>query len=569
MLRVNRIWRSHSPNVRNIYQPSSNRQGDKKEITLETHKSLPTDSLYYGLQDETLVKRLNEFKKIVEELNLIQYAQNLFNWDRTVNLPTNSIEGRIWQNEVAERIYHELLISRKLSFLLEYLEKSEVFEKLNEIDKVIVKRIRWEYDREKNIPTKLREKSEAAETKAHSVLESARKENNFEKIAPLLEEMILLNQKEAKYIGYKGSPYNALLDSYENNMTTEVLDKLFGEIKKVLIPIIRRIRIKGNMPDSDFLNKSYSDSKLKVLIKDLLEHIGYDLSSGKLDFSSDPYAIRVGPNDTRILSSTDSDLIGVIIYTLHEGGHGLYAQGYAPEIRGTFLAEAPTTSIDESQAKLYGDIICLGRPFWIHYFPKLKKMFPKQLGEIDFEKFYRAINTVDLSSTSYFTEEITSPLHNIIRYEIERDLIEGKIKVKDIPQIWKQKTQDYLAITQTNTIEAIMNEDHWFTGYIGYFPTYVLGILYACQLYATAKREISNLEVLIASGNMKVLRDWLKEKIHKYGSLKTTPELIRGATGEDLNPKYFIEYIVEKYSALYPEIKPAIESQLLQKINIH
>ncbi len=499
-------------------------------------------------------KALNEFKDLAETLQLLDQLSGFLSWDQIAYLPENASDIRAWQTKRLTKLSIEMLTSAKMERLLNHLEAEEVFPTLGIVDKALVKQIRKQYEREKKVPIELSQELVETTTKAVDIWEKAKEEGDFNKFAPILEKIVLLKRQEAKYLGYKDSPYDALLNEYEEGLTTKELDKLFSALKRELIPIIKLIKEKGVQPDASFLHKSYGHDKQIDLSKKLLEHIGFDLSSGRLDESEHPTCTNIGENDVRITTKVlNKNLWFGISNAIHEGGHGLYAHGLDSALSKSPLHDSPSMGIDESQSRLYETIVGQSLPFWIYYFPKLQEQFPKQLDGVTLEDFYKAINRVQPSLIRIEADEITYQMHVIVRYEIEKDLIEGKLEVKDISKAWKKKMEKYLGVTPTNDTEGPLQDVHWADGCFGYFPTYTLGNLYAAQIYNTAKNAIPDLEMMIASGNMKVLKEWLRENIHKYGSTEDTKDIIKRVTGEDLNPRYFIEYIKSKYRRIYPD----------------
>ncbi len=501
-------------------------------------------------QNEVFQKRLENFKTFLSELNALDNLKELAGWDQYTNLPVKASDDRVKQIKVAAKIYHEKIISKEAEDFLNYFESKSMLKKLSDIDKAVLRDFRTEYNRKKKIPVGLVEELEEAEARGTLIWNEAHETSDYKKIIPIFEKIVNLKRKEAEYIGYKNSPYEALLSEYESDITTKELDKISEKIKRELISILAAVKKSEKNIDSDFLDKNYSEKKLKQLVKEILEHIGFDLSAGRFDISNAPFCTGLGGNDIRVTTSLDSDLIGVIAYTLHEGGHGIYAQGYDTEIKNSFIANSPSYGMDESQSRLYETIIGLGLPFWINFYPKLQKVFPGQLKNISLEVFYQAINKIEPTTVTN-GNELTSPLHDIIQYEIEKDLIEGKLQVKDVPKVWGMKVEKYIGIKPKNNEEGVLQCSHWFTGNFGYFPSYLLGDIYASQIYHSAKERIGDLDVMIASGNMKVLKDWLRENIHKHGAMYSARDILKMASGEDVNEKYFIDYIKQKYGLIY------------------
>ena len=503
--------------------------------------------------DTIFLRRIALLRRIEEELITLEQAKELANWDGERHVPQDGKDGRIKQREILERLYHETVTSRQVACLIDDLSEPNSYQRLSETEKARLKHLKDKHTERKNKPSRFVQKKEELEGKSHKILEEAREKNDFNIIVSHFEKLIELYRKEAEYIGYKGSPYDAHLVAWEPGMTTEKLEDVCKILKKELVPIIKKIKCAELKINNDFNHGEYDDEKLVQFCKELSRQIGFDFNTGRIDISSEPACTITGKNDIRVNIPTDANLMGVISYILHEGGHALYAQGYAEEIKDSLIATCPSIAIDEAQAKLYEMIIGRGRPFWIHNFPKLKELFPDELKDVNFEDFYRGINKIEITAERTNDDELITIIYCITRFEIERDLIEGKLEVKGLPMEWCKKIMDYIGVIPNNYTNDILYDDHWFEGFIGYFPTYILGNLYAAQIWNAAKRDIPDLEVLIASGDMKTLREWLREKIHKYGDLKTTEEIIKAATGEGLNPRYYIEHLKEKLKKLYPE----------------
>lgn len=511
-------------------------------------------------------KNLAEIKKLASRLEALSSLCNLAGWDLDTHMPKAGDTSRAWQVSEVEELSHEILSSRKMERLLRYFEDEQVHEKLNKVDRSLLRAIKREFDKARKLPPELVRELAETTSMAHNIWEEAKESKDFKKFAPILKKIVELKRKEAEYKGYKDSPYDALINDFERGMTTKELDNLFAELKKELIPIINILSDVKNQPDDSFLKKTYSKNKLLEVSKDILWHIGLSPETTYLDETEHPECVRIGLNDIRIGTNVQiKHLFSVLGSALHEGGHGLYADGIDPKLGNTILHDSSSMGIDESQSRLYETIVGQGLSFWVNYFPKLQEVFPSQLGDVRLEDFYKAINIVKPSLIRTQADEVTYQLHVILRYEIEKDLIEGKLEVEDLPRAWNQKMEEYLGIKPRNDKEGVLQDVHWSCGMFGYFPTYSLGNLYAAQIYNTAKKEIPDLEVTIASGNMKVLRDWLKNKIHKWGDTKDTAEIIKKATGESLNASHYINYLKEKYKRIYPELAEYLSNSINQE----
>jgi carboxypeptidase Taq len=379
----------------------------------------------------------------------------------------------------------------------------------------------------------------------------ARKKSNFKMFAPLLEKIIALNCEMADAIGYVGSRYNALLDLYEPGLTTTELDPLFKNLKKEIVPLLKAIQ-GAERPNDKFLHKKYSKEKQMAFSRMVVEAMGFDMKAGRLDLSVHPFTMGISMDDVRLTTRAFEDnLFSCLASSMHEAGHGMYEQGANPKLVRTTLEGGSSLGIHESQSRMWENLVGRGRPFWKHFYPKLKKLFPGKLDGVKMEQFYRAINIVESSPVRVEADEVTYNLHIILRYEMEKDLIEGKLSVGDVPEVWNEKMVSYLGYTPKNDGEGCLQDVHWSHGSFGYFPTYTLGNLYSAMFYNAAKRGVRGLEGQIEKGKMGGLKRWLNRNIHEVSRMETPDEIVRRATGSPLTAEPFVKYLWDKYSEIY------------------
>ena len=495
--------------------------------------------------------KLANLKRLANEIQIINTIAWTLEWDSSINMPRAALESRAWQMSHLVKLSHETVTSEEMKNLIEYFEEETNCSKLNKCERALLREVGSQYKREKYIPTALLQELTSTVVTARDAWAKAYENKDFPTVAPILQKIISLKQKIAQYIGYKGSPYNALLEIFEPGMNTDTLDKLFGELKNELIPVIRKINSLSKKTDTSFLDKRYNPEKQLELSKELLKHIQFDFSRGRLDESDCPFSLGISPNDVRLTTEIFEDNIYFsIANALHEGGHGMYDLGFNPALATTPLFDASSLGMHESQALLHETIVGKGLPFWKFYFPKLQERFPEELKGVSLEEFYKAMNNVKISFTWSESDEVTYNLHIMILYEAEKALIEGKLCVNDVPDFWRRKVKEYFGVEPPDG-ESGTYGSYWSCGDIGYYPTYTLGNLYAAQIYNTIKKEIPDIEEQIAKGNLIQFREWLQEKIHKHGRTETPFELMTRVTGEPITSKYFIEYIKNKYSNLY------------------
>jgi carboxypeptidase Taq len=237
--------------------------------------------------------------------------------------------------------------------------------------------------------------------------------------------------------------------------------------------------------------------------------------------------------------------------TMHEAGHGLYEQGLEERTAYTPLSEAASMGIHESQSRLWENLVGRSRPFWVHWYPKLQAAFPEALAEVPLERFFLSVNVVEPSLIRVEADEVTYNLHILLRFELEQAIFQGRHSVSELPQLWKRKMEEYLGVRPSNDADGILQDIHWSMGAFGYFPTYTLGNLYSAQFFGAAARDIGGLDTKISRGEMRPLREWLREKIHRQGMRLRPAELCQQATGGPLDAKHFVSYLRSKFGELY------------------
>lgn len=492
--------------------------------------------------------KLADFKRLVNEFQTVINISSILEWDSAVILPERAIDERAREMSCQAKLAHEILTSKEMGNLISYLEEETNFSRLDKHEQALLQEMKFQYNRGKNIPGILLQELASTIVQAQEAWSRTATAKDFSVFIPSLEKIILLKRKIAEHIKYEKSPYDALLEAYEPGMTAEKLDKLFEELKRELIPIVKKINSLPKKANTAFLSKDYDTEKQMELGKSLLEHIRFDFSRGCLDEGNTSFSLGIGPNNVRLVSVIVKNNIFYTMATLlHEGFHGLYDQGFDPALANTPLFDAPSTGMHEAMAKLGEIFIGQGLPFCNFFLPKLKDTFPEQFQNISPEQYYKAINNVQPSYIWSESDEVACNLHVCILFEIEKNLIEGKLAAKEVYNFWSKKLEEYCGITPLD--DEICS--HWSSGDIGYFPAYTLGNLYAAQIYNTMKKEMPDLEEQIANGNIATSVEWLREKIFKYGKTESPSEVMIRVTGEQLNPGYYLNYIKDKYSKMY------------------
>jgi carboxypeptidase Taq len=380
----------------------------------------------------------------------------------------------------------------------------------------------------------------------------AREKGDFSLFSGQLHKILSLVREKAGCLGYEEHPYDPLLDEYEPWMKTQRVEEVFGGLRSGLKELLDSIRGSGVRVDTSFLKRKYNVEKQRVLSHRVLRSVGYDLRSGRLDESAHPFTTRLGSSDVRLTTRfQEHNLATGIFGTIHECGHGLYELGLEPGLRGSLLAEGASLGIHESQSRTWENLIGRSRPFWRHFHPSLKELFPAALDGIGLEVFYRGVNAVEPSLIRVEADEVTYNLHIILRFELEKALIKGELEVSDLPAAWNHGSQELLGVAPPDDAQGVLQDIHWSGGAFGYFPTYALGNLYAAQFFAALRREVPELDERVARGSFAEVLDWQRRNIHRLGKLVPAPRLCRQVTGEPLGAAHLLSYLKEKFGEIY------------------
>lgn len=335
-------------------------------------------------------------------------------------------------------------------------------------------------------------------------------------------------------------------------MSVDILDRVFGEVRTGIVELLQKIQSSGVSVDTSFIHHHFSKKQQRDFSIEILKQMGYDFDAGRLDETVHPFQITLNNGDARVTTRyVENDFRVAIFGTIHEGGHALYEQNISKELAGTTLAEGTSMGIHESQS-LFNEIF-VGRNlnFWRKNYNLLKSYSPGQFDQVSLLDFYRAINEVKPSLIRIEADEVTYPLHIIIRYEIEKALFNDEILVKDLPDIWNKKYEEYLGIKPDHDGVGVLQDVHWARGSFGYFPSYALGYIYAAQFKHALLKDLPNFDDLLANGELVKIKEWFNQKVHKYGKSKKPMEILKEVTGEEPNAKYLLDYLTDKYRQIY------------------
>ncbi len=495
---------------------------------------------------------LAAFKEYVKKIDYYNNALALLHWDLTTGIPEKGIPVRSEVIGLLSTESFKMSISNEMNEYLNYFNKENNKNKLNNIMKGALQECQKDFERFKKIPADKYREYVQLTSQAQSIWEQAKNSNDFSLFEPYLEKIVDFNIEFVELWGYEDNKYNTLLDYYEPGMTVDKLDNIFSNLKDEIISLLSRIE-KSKTKHTNKLSGKYFDPKKqeKICLK-LLKDIGYDLSAGRLDESEHPFTTGINPGDVRLTTHYyPKNLTSALFSSLHEGGHGLYEQNINTELVGTSLCTGTSMGIHESQSRFWENMIGRSYNFWGNYYTELNEIFKEELKNLTLDDFYRSINLIEPSPIRIEADELTYNLHIMIRYEIEKSLINQDISVAELPDIWNSKMEEYLGVRPKNDQQGILQDVHWSNGLIGYFPSYTLGNIYAAQFYYKIKEEIEDFDELLQSGQLSKISQWLIDNIHKHGKLLNPSEIIEKVTGETSSSKYLVKYYEEKYSDIY------------------
>jgi carboxypeptidase Taq len=495
--------------------------------------------------------KLAKLKTLLGEVNDIGYASAVLGWDQQTYMPPGGAEARGYQLATLDSIAHIKFTAPEIGQLIEDL-KPYVAEKGSESDDAaMIRVVSKNYDRAVKVPTEWVAKFSQITSEAHGVWAMARHENNFAKFQPYLEQILELAKEYATFFAPYDHVYDVALDQFEPGMKTADVKAIFQALRPQQVELIKAIASRPQVDDS-FLHQNFDEQKQWDFGVEVITKFGYDWNRGRQDKSAHPFTTSFSPGDVRITTRVYPDYLSSALFsTMHESGHGMYNQGISPIYFRTPLGRASSLAIHESQSRMWENLVGRSLPFWTHFYPRLQEAFPQQLGNVSLEAFYKGINKVEPSLVRVEADEATYNMHVMLRLEIEIDLLEGKLAVKDLPEAWNTRMQEYLGVTPPNDADGVLQDVHWSGGLIGYFPTYALGNLVSAQLWECIHNEIPDIEDQIRQGKFDALLGWLREKVHKHGAKYEPQDLVQRITGSKIDPQPYVRYLKNKYSDIY------------------
>lgn len=498
------------------------------------------------------MENLNALKARTAEVINLNYAASVLSWDQQTYMPPGGAEARAEQLATLRKYSHQIMTADETGRLLEQAEQEVAGYAENSDEMGLVRIIRRDFDRLTKLPSEHVVEFSKTTTIAHETWVKARAENNFALFLPTLEKIFDLCQARAEYLGYSEQLYDALLDQYEAGATTSQVEALFSNLREDLVPFVAAILERAEQVSEEPLRRIFPVNKQAEFGLMVAQKMGYDMNRGRQDLAVHPFCISFSRDDVRITTRYSEDYLGVGLFsTLHEAGHAMYEQGIPHHYAGTSLGRGVSLGVHESQSRLWENIVGRSRGFWKRFYAELQQTFAGVLDNVSLENFYRAINRVGATYIRVDADEVTYPLHIMLRFELEQDIFNGKLAVKDAPEAWNAKMQDYLGISPRNNAEGVLQDVHWSSGIMGYFPTYAIGTMLSAQLYESALTEHPSIPAEIEQGRFDTLLQWMNTNVHAYGRKYMPADLVKRATGQPLQHHAYMNYLRAKFGEIY------------------
>jgi carboxypeptidase Taq len=486
---------------------------------------------------------LEQLKSRLADWHSLNALLWLLSWDQQVMMPPAAGHHRADHASLLQRLAHERLVDPELGRLLD--EAGELDPETD--DGALVRLARRDYEKAVRVPSELAAEMTRAAAEAQAVWREARTTSNFELFLPVLERQVELRRRYIEHVDPDGEPYDVLLDDFEPEMKSAEVAQIFAQIKQELVPMIRDLR--DREADDSFLTGHFPIDRQVRLAHDIVDLFGHRPDTWRVDPTVHPFASGAGVDDVRITTYYFDDNLKSLFATMHEYGHGLYEHQLPRHIAHLPTGSHASLALHESQSRLWENLVGRSRPFWHYYYPRLQALFPEQLGGVELERFYAATNRVQPGLIRIEADEVTYGMHVILRFELELDILNGRVAPRDLPRVWNERMEEYLGVQVPDDAHGVLQDVHWASGLIGYFSTYLLGTVMSVQIWEKANEDLPDLEEQIGRGEFGSLRGWLEQNVHAHGRKFPPQETLRRAVGATIDAKPYLAYLKRKYGA--------------------
>ena len=490
---------------------------------------------------------LRQLEQRLATVNDLERISRVLSWDQQTVMPPAGWKHRGEHLATLRRISHEVLTAKETGRLLDELRTVEDSLDPDSDDAALIRLARRDYEKASRVPTELRTEMTRAATEARTIWVRARAQSDFESFRPALERNYDLRKRYVECFHDVDEPYDILLDDFEPETTTAEVRATFAEIKPELIQLIAELR--NDDVDDFFLRGTFPANAQERLANEVVTLFGLRPDTWRLDPTEHPFASGAGVDDIRITTHYDPETMKSFFSTMHEYGHGLYSHQLPRHLQSLPIGGPSSLGIHESQSRMWENLVGRSLSFWQFFYPRAQAAFPEQLSDVELDDFIAGINRVQPSLIRIKADEVTYGMHVILRFELEQDIINGRVEVRDLPHAWNEKMHEYLGVDVPNDAQGVLQDTHWASGHIGYFSTYLLGTVMSVQIWEKIVEDVPDLEEQIERGEFGALRGWLGEHVHSLGRKFPPQETLRRATGSTIDPKPYLAYLRTKYGA--------------------
>jgi carboxypeptidase Taq len=484
-------------------------------------------------------------ERMADLVDLLGVAR-LLSWDQQTMMPPAGVAHRADQMALLQRLAHERIADPELGRLLDELRPREDSLDPDSDDAALIRLVRREHEKAVRVPSSLRSEMARATAEARPVWVRAKAESDFASFLPVLERTVELKLRYVECFEPREEPYDILLDDYERETTTAEVRAVFAELRPPLDALIAELR--DREVDDSFLHGEFPPDRQRTLAYEIVDLLGHRPDSWRIDPTEHPFASGAGIDDVRITTHYHPDRLDSLFSTMHEYGHGLYNHQLPAALRRLPTGQPCSLGIHESQSRLWENLVGRSEPFWRFFYPRLQETYPEQLGAVARERFVAAVNRVEPSFIRIEADEVTYGMHVMLRFELEQDIVNGRVELRDLPQVWNERMWDYLGVEVPDDAHGVLQDVHWSGGQIGYFSTYLLGTVMSVQIWEAARRDLPDLDERIERGEFAPLREWLGEHVHALGRKFPPQETLRRATGSTIAVAPYLDYLRAKYA---------------------
>lgn len=493
-----------------------------------------------------------ELKTRLAEIHDLNKIGWVLGWDQRTMMPPKGAAVRAEQLATLGRIAHEKFTSAEIGHLLDDLLPYEESLPYDSDEASLIRVTRRDYDKARRVPTDLRAEMTRTAAIASEFWIEARKKSDYSIFLPHLQKNVELKHKYIECFDEPDHVYDILLDDYEPGMKTAEVRAVFDDLKKDLVPLIAAIGERADSVNDAPLHGHFPIEQQRAFCLSVIERFGFNADSWRLDPTVHPFASNSATSDIRLTTRYYEHFLNPSLFgSMHECGHGLYENGVSPTLERTPLCRGVSFGLHESQSRMWENLVGRSRSFWKFFYPKLQAAFPDQFGNVEADIFYRAINKVQPSLIRVEADEATYNLHIILRFELEQEMMEGKVALRDLPEAWNARMKSYLGVDVPDDAQGVLQDIHWSSGGIGYFATYSLGNIISCQIWEKALEALPDLYEQFERGEFIALREWLRENLHRHGRKFTPKETLQKVTGGSISVEPYVKYLKAKFGEIY------------------